>query len=384
MWLLVEPLSTFQLGSSLMASLGVGGYLGLLLFSGIATVGDELFQKRKLIGKMDLIPINVTLTETGTKYYLNTPRDLKTGIFIKRFIDSLPNVPQDSMLFHSDMFDLSLIVITSQSKIELDPTLSFSDADIPLDKELECRIKGKIKQEFLVAYGMMIVRSRPVDVVICLDVTGSMQGVIDDIKTNLVDLYQSVVGGYQNLGITIDDVRVRIIAFRDYYHDGAQAIEMSPYYYLPNDRKLYENIMTSLQAKGGGDTPESSLEALAIGIMSDWKSSGGENQLVVLITDSPPHPLEMNANSKPENYPEGIPLSMDDLRSLWESGSYIKNSGKKLLLIAPEYPEWISIRETWSMVYHVDFGKVDMNQGGISGYISQLVSESMIDAERVA
>jgi len=226
--------------------------------------------------------------------------------------------------------------------------------------------------------------ARPVEIVICLDVTGSMQSVINDIKTNLSDVYQSIANEYKKLGITIYDVRVKIVAFRDFYNRKAPAMEISPFYYLPNEKNQYQSTMDSLPATGGGDTPESSLEALTLGIMSDWDNTRNKNQLVVLITDAPPHPLEMNSNNKPKDYPSNIPLTIDGLRDIWESGTYIKNSGKKLLLVAPDCQDWEAIYKNWTMVWFVDFLKVTQDRGNVSAYIAQLISESMVDTERAA
>lgn len=384
-WLFLEPLSAFQLGTSIMSSLGIWGYLSLLAFSATATFGYEFLQKKKFIGEMHLIPINLTLTETGTKHYLSTPRDMKSGIFIKKFIETLTYIPDDSLLSHVEMYDLSLLVITPEKKVvELQPALSFKESDLDLTVELECRILGKIKESLLVAKLLPVKIARPVEIVICLDVTGSMEGVINDIKTNLAGLYQNITAEYQSRGLTIYDIRIKIVAFRDFYDRAAPAIEVSPFYYLPNEKNQYQSVMDSLPATGGGDIPESSLEALAVGIMSDWDNTKNKNQLVVLITDAPPHPLEMNTDNKPAGYPKNIPQTLDDLRNLWESGIYIKNSGKKLLLVTPDCQDWQDINDSWTMVWFIDFQKVTTNKESVSAYIAKLISESMIDTQRAA
>jgi hypothetical protein len=55
-----------------------------------------------------------------------------------------------------------------------------------------------------------------------------------------------------------------------------------------------------------------------------------------------------------------------------------------LLLIAPDCQEWETIRKNWTMVLFVDFFKVAQNNESVSTYIAQLISESMVDSERVA
>jgi len=173
--------------------------------------------------------------------------------------------------------------------------------------------------------------AKPVEIAICPDITGSMQDVLDDIKSNLSHVYQSIANDYKKFGIAIYYVRVKIVAFRDFYDMKASAMEISPFYYLPNEKNQHQNTMDSLPATGGGDRPESSLEALALGIMSDWNNTKNKDQLLVLFTDAPLHPLEMNSDNKYENYPLNIPLSLDGFRDVWESGTYIKNLEKNII-----------------------------------------------------
>jgi hypothetical protein len=82
----------------------------------MATAGFEFNQKPRIIVEMNLIPINITLTETGTRHYLDTPHDLKSAIFIREFVETLTYIPQDSVLSHMDMYDLSLIVISPEKQ----------------------------------------------------------------------------------------------------------------------------------------------------------------------------------------------------------------------------------------------------------------------------
>jgi hypothetical protein len=385
-WLFLEPLSAFKLGESVMSTLGIWGYLSLFVVSAVLTIGYELFQRRKQIGKMDLIPITLVLTETGTRHYLNTPRDIKSGIFIKRFVETLQHIPESSVLSHPEMYDLSLLVMLKQKVVELDPKLAFAESSIDLDGELECRIFGRIKPEYETGQAMANRIARPVEIVICLDVTGSMQGTIDDLKANLLSLHENIANEYKRRGITIYDIGIKIVAFRDFYVDGDAAAHITPFFNLPNENVRYRAAVTSLVADGGGDSPETSLEALALGIMSEWDRSGDKNQLVVLITDAPPHPLDKRMGNKPENYPKNIPPTLDAMKELWESGQYIKNSGKKLLLVAPiaDSQIWEDISNTWTMVWCVDFKQIVSRSESVSTHITKLVADSMIDTERAA
>lgn len=62
-------------------------------------------------------------------------------------------------------------------------------------------------------------------------------------------------------------IRLKIIYFRDYYFDGKYAAGESEAFEIPNDRNQVFEFINSLRAAGGGDVPESGLEALWLAIM---------------------------------------------------------------------------------------------------------------------
>ena len=55
-----------------------------------------------------------------------------------------------------------------------------------------------------------------VDMVFCIDATGSMGGLIEKVKDNALNFYQDVQRMMTNKQKTIAQLRVRVIAFRDY------------------------------------------------------------------------------------------------------------------------------------------------------------------------
>ena len=91
------------------------------------------------------------------------------------------------------------------------------------------------------------------DVVVCIDVTGSMQPCIDGDKENVLKL----VEGFQandNLSL---DWRVRLIAYRD-LNEGERPIINS----FTSDVSQFREQLNHLEASGGGDEPESTLDAI--------------------------------------------------------------------------------------------------------------------------
>ena len=67
-------------------------------------------------------------------------------------------------------------------------------------------------------------------------------------------------------------LRVRVVAFRDLVADGDAAVEESPFFALPDERARFSEFVGGLRAEGGGDAPESGLEAVALAINSPWTS----------------------------------------------------------------------------------------------------------------
>jgi hypothetical protein len=153
-----------------------------------------------------------------------------------------------------------------------------------------------------------------VDIVLCIDVTGSMQKLIDKVKANALRFYEDLQKVIAEKDKMIDELRGRVIAFRDYYVDGDKAMLESPFFRLPGEQERFAAFVRPLQADGGGDEPETGLEALALAIQSAWSKSGDKRrQLIVMWTDASVHKLEKNAEAKPSNYPQDLPKNFDEL-----------------------------------------------------------------------
>ena len=105
-------------------------------------------------------------------------------------------------------------------------------------------------------------------------------------------------------------------------------------------------------ADGGGDDPETSLEALALAIKSDWLWGLKSRQLIVLWTDTSAHPLEHNLKAKPANYPPDMPPNFSALTDLWGDQNHVDTNAKRLVLYAPEATPWPTIADHWENVLH--------------------------------
>lgn len=193
-----------------------------------------------------------------------------------------------------------------------------------------------------------------VDMVFCIDCTGSMDNIIEIVKNNALNFYQDVTDAMEKKHKHITQLRVRVVAFRDYDADKKEAMMVTDFFKLPQEAEEFEKRIRSLKAKGGGDDPEDGLEALAYAIKSKWDTEGMKKRHIIVVwTDAATHPI--GYGKKSEYYPNGMPNDIKELSSWWgsvqEKGIMDENS-KRLLLFAPDAPDWNVISQNWSNVLH--------------------------------
>lgn len=159
-----------------------------------------------------------------------------------------------------------------------------------------------------------------VDVVMCIDVTGSMSGIIGTVKNNAISFYDSFNKCCEEEGIQLASLNTQVIAYRDKNVD-SNWLQTSGTFSLPESQSAFKNFVNDLYADGGGDTPESGLEALQAAFgKTDWGNDDGyHRQVVILWTDAP---YLIGSYSS---------VSLSSLHSLWES----MPSGRRLILFAP-------------------------------------------------
>lgn len=128
-----------------------------------------------------------------------------------------------------------------------------------------------------------------VDVVMCIDVTGSMRDIISTVKSNALSFYGSFNDKCVNKGIELEGLNCKVIAFQDVNVDGTRWWNESGFFNLPAQSSDFSSFVNGLYADGGGDTPESGLEALmgAFGALEGATDDGYHRQVVILWTDAP-------------------------------------------------------------------------------------------------
>ena len=193
-----------------------------------------------------------------------------------------------------------------------------------------------------------------VDMVFCIDCTGSMDGIIDLVKANALNFYRDVTDAMERKHKYINQLRVRVVAFRDYLADADQAMLVTDFFRLPEEAADFEACVRSLRADGGGDEPEDGLEALAYAIRSNWDNTGMKRrQVIVVWTDAPTHPLGYGRPAP--NYPSNMAQDLQELSAWWGdrlNPGYIDSNAKRLLLYAPDLPMWNVVAQNWDNVLH--------------------------------
>ena len=194
--------------------------------------------------------------------------------------------------------------------------------------------------------------SYAVDIVFCVDVTGSMTPILDAVKANALRFYGDVQNNLVNKGKNVDELRVRVVAFRDFAADGDAAMQESPFFALPADQEDFSAFVNGLVAEGGGDAPESGLEAVSLAMTSPWTSRGDRRrQVIVVWTDQPAQPL--SPAGLPAAYRDRVPGDFSALTDVWEDAQgALGSSSKRLILFAPDGPGWSDISAVWENVVH--------------------------------
>lgn len=138
-----------------------------------------------------------------------------------------------------------------------------------------------------------------VDIVFLIDCTGSMQPCIDSLRENISKFIDYLTVGDANNQMPVRDWRGRVIGYRDVPADGANWYVDNPFV---RDANQLKSQLSGLTATGGGDEPESLLDALykvanfgqtekgAEENPRQWRYRSGAGRVVVVFTDATYHP----------------------------------------------------------------------------------------------
>lgn len=186
------------------------------------------------------------------------------------------------------------------------------------------------------------------DIVVCIDSTGSMAPVIDNLKREIhrfvTDLENPPEQGLQPV-----DWRLKVIGFRDLLVDSEPWVNRhAP---LATTESEARTQVDALEAEGGGDEPESALDAIWVAAAeTKWRPSC--TRVVVLFTDASTH-LTLH----PDTVAAGA--VGNDASTVAQA---LVEKGCSLHAWAPHGPAW----DTLSSVPRVKFNSLDHAGDGLS------------------
>ena len=191
------------------------------------------------------------------------------------------------------------------------------------------------------------------DFVYCIDATGSMTPCIETVKQTAKTLHTDIIKATSARGRTVQQLRIKVIVFRDFSHDGEDAIKESRFFNLPDETDEYEAFVNEIEAVGGGLEPESSLEALHLAINSDWVTPADgvrTRHVIVMFTDAPARRLDdpeyREKASENTLYPKDCPSDLSGILDEWDNPKKMDPRAQRLIFFAPDEEPWGELAET--------------------------------------
>ncbi len=119
-----------------------------------------------------------------------------------------------------------------------------------------------------------------VEVVFCLDTTGSMGGLLEGAKAKIWSICSQIARGKPT-----PDLKVGLVAYKD--KGDSYVTKVIP---LSRDLDAIHGELNKLKADGGGDGPEHVNQALFDAVNKiGWSPDGRTMKLIFLVGDAPPH-----------------------------------------------------------------------------------------------
>lgn len=190
-----------------------------------------------------------------------------------------------------------------------------------------------------------------IDIAFCIDVTGSMTPVIDLVKEKVRKFPHDLRDALTKKDKVVNTLRIRVVAFRDFGND-SDALNASEFFVVEPSTEVakFESFVNGLSASGGGDEPESALEALGVAQASAWTHDGDrQRHIIVMFTDASAHKLEDRVGEVPGALRDQIPASLDELTDRWEGGQSvrIRKAARRLLVFGPDAYPWNVLGDSW-------------------------------------
>jgi hypothetical protein len=127
-------------------------------------------------------------------------------------------------------------------------------------------------------------QGKTIDVVICLDTTGSMRRHIEAVRSQFIGLLKEIIPQSPSF-------RLGMVLYKDYREE--YLTKLIPF---TSDFEVFQKNLNAIRVGGGGDIPEAVYEALQVGATGfPWAA---ESRIIILAGDAPPHPVPRGKISK--------------------------------------------------------------------------------------
>ena len=203
------------------------------------------------------------------------------------------------------------------------------------------------------------------DIVFLLDCSGSMKECLVAVTDSIGSFVDTLSSPDANGGVLIRDWRIRVVGYRDKGADGSQWWIDNPF---TSDVAQVRSQLTALEAKGGGDEPESLLDAMysvaqwpsaekgAIAGATGWRHRHDAARIVIIFTD---------ASSKPDfAAADGSRGSVSDLINAYHANRL------KVCLFAPDAPAYADLASMNGLEWE-PVGSLDSNpQQALKDFVS--------------
>lgn len=180
--------------------------------------------------------------------------------------------------------------------------------------------------------------NRNIDIVFCIDITGSMGQFLDYFKRSIRDLSYGVENIAKERSFNLERLRFKFIFFRDFNFD-EEPLKITKFFRMPERLEEIEEVFSRYEASGGGDLPESGLEALYYAFTSNWTDGPRDRQITMLFTDAEAQ-LDYDYYDEEEREVPIQVRELEDLEEVYNEGSdkapMIKDRLKRLAIFAPE------------------------------------------------
>lgn len=157
------------------------------------------------------------------------------------------------------------------------------------------------------------------EVLFILDVSGSMEDCLENLKGSLIELSSQIATiSEEEYGAAPPDISYNAMGYRDFTTDEPEEYAIVNYSNeFTKDLNKIKSFFSEekMQAMGGGDVPESALDALVIGARDmNWTQ---RIKMIILFTDAPTHPTlhPKQANGVQLDEEESMSIVVEEITS---------------------------------------------------------------------